>query len=157
MRLLSPLLLLLFLLPGASVLSGCDSQQAGRCTSSDAFAIDDITAEGAALGATAQIGSCVTVDYVGRLAATGATFDEGTGFTFPVVTGQGATVIAGFALGVNNQRVGQTRRVTVPPNFGYGSEPVTTREGFADIPSCSTLQFDITLVRVNQDTRLCGL
>ena len=69
-------------------------------------------------------------------------------------------------LGVNGQQVGQTRRVTVPPSFGYRTEERNARMGTVDgeeggepyvgIPSCSTLEFDITLKRIEQDTRLCG-
>ena len=152
MRALVPLLPLLLLLPGSPALSGCDSQAAG-CTSSDDFATEDITPEGTTLGATAEAGSCVTVSYVGRLAATGEVFDEGTDLP-PFFVAPGSGVVEGFALGVSGQRVGQTRRVTVPPRLGYGSRE-RSRNGEVIIPSCSTLEFDITLVRVNQDTRLC--
>ena len=163
MRVFSPLLLLLLLLPGAPVLSGCDSGVAG-CTSTDQFATEDITPEGTPpLGETAVAGSCVVVDYVGRLADGSGTFDEGTGLTFPVTSNSGT--IAGFVLGVRDQQVGQTRRVTIPPNLAYGTRIQTAKPGtvggveggepYAAIPSCSTLEFDITLVRINQDARLC--
>lgn len=154
MRSVSLLFFLLVLLPGAPALSGCDSQQGGQCNSADTFAIEDITPEGTTLGAAAEGGSCVTVDYVGRFAATDEVFDEGTGLSFFVTTNGG--VVPGFALGVNNQQVGQTRRVLVPPNFGYGFNGLKDLEGVVIIPSCSTLEFDITLVRINQDIRLCG-
>ncbi len=162
MRHLRPLFLLALLAPGLPSLTGCDSQQAGVCPISDvAFAIDDITPEGTELGATATAGSCVTVDYVGRRADGSGTVDEGEGLTFLVASGRG--VITGFVFGVNNQQVGQTRRVTVPPNFGYGANARPARDGFASdsgepyvgIPSCSVLEFDITLVRVNEDSRVC--
>ena len=158
---LRPLFLLALLAPGAPLLTGCDGQQAGTCVSDAEFNIEDLTPEGTALGATAAPGSCVTVDYVGRRADGSGTFDEGTGLNLLVTTGRG--FITGFVIGVSNQQVGQTRRVTVPPNFGYGVSELDARDGVADetgeafvgIPSCSVLEFDITLVRVNSDTRVC--
>lgn len=164
MRRLRPLFLLALLAPGILSLTGCDSQQAGTCPSSSVeFAIDDITPEGTTLGATANAGSCVTVNYVARRADGSGTVDEGEGLTFFVVNGGG--LISGFVFGVNNQRVGQTRRVTVPPSFGYGAGARAARSGFVGggdsgepyvgIPACSVLEFDITLVRVNEDTRIC--
>lgn len=167
MRRLRPLFLLTLLAPGLPSLVGCDSQQPGICPASDAtFEIDDITPEDATLGAIADPGSCVTVNYVGRLADGSGTFDEGEGLDFFVGTGRGQRLITGFVLGVNNQQVGQTRRVTMPPNFAYGIDSTEARSGFVGggdsgeayvgIPSCSVLEFDITLVRVNEDTRICS-
>ena len=165
MRALGPLCFLLLLLPGAPALSGCDSQQAGQCVSADAFAIEDITPEGTTLGATAESGSCVSVRYVGRLAGSGEVFDEGEINEFFLDRRSG--LITGFIIGVTNQRERQTRRVTVPPGFGYGANSRDAREGtvggveggtpYVGIPSCSTLEFDITLTRVFSDTRTCAL
>ena len=162
MRRLRPLLLLALLAPGLP-LTGCDSQQAGTCASSVEFEIEDITPEGAELGEAAVFGrSCVTVDYVGRLADGSGTFDEGT---LNALVANGGGLIPGFVLGLNNQRVGQTRRVTVPPDFGYRALERPARSGtvggevdgepYVGIPSCSVLEFDLTVTRINQDARVC--
>lgn len=159
---LLPLALLVFLAPAAPVLSGCDGQQAGTCPEIGTFQLEDITPADVALGdASASGGSCVTVDYVGRLADGSGVFEEGRK-TLAVITGRGET--AGLILGINGLRVNQTRRVTVPARLGYGGFPRAALADTSDrgtplvgIPACSVLEYDVTLVRVNQDTRLCGL
>ena len=163
MRRLRPLLLLALLAPGAPSLTGCDGQQSATCDSGVAFATEDITPDGAELGAAAPAGACVSADYVARRADGSGVVDEGTDFRFFVATGQG--LITGFVLGVQNQRVGETRRVTVPPDLGYGPNERPARAGFVgggddgepfvSIPSCSVLEFDITLTRIHQDARIC--
>ncbi len=163
MRVFGPLVLLLLLLPGAPVLAGCDSQ-GGRCTSADQFETEDITPEGTTLGETAAAGTCVDVRYVGRLADGSGTFDEGE--IKKMFLDRRAGTIPGFYIGVTNQRGNQTRRVTVPPDLGYGtgSKPanpgtvggVEGGEPYVGIPSCSTLEFDITVTKVHQDPRVCS-
>lgn len=155
MRTLSSLLLAALFLSGTPVLSGCDSTEEEVECSADgpAFDTEDITPEGTELGDTIQVGDCVSVRYAGRLAGDAETFDEGTlSFFFSANAG----LIPGFILGMSEQRVDQVRRVTIPPNLGYGvSEIDRDRDGDPEIPSCSTLEFDITLVAINQDTRVC--
>ena len=144
----------------ALLVAGCDSEEdcaTQTCTSTDAFAFDDITSDGTTPGAQLEVGDCFTVDYVGRLADGSGTFDEGTLTRF--FDGR-AGLIQGFLLGMVDQRVRETRRVTIPPASGYGAcpleqGPAKLEQGYVDIPACSTLEFDITLVRINQDTRLC--
>ena len=163
MRRLRPLLLLALLAPGAPSLIGCDSQQGVACDSGVAFATEDITPDGAELGAAATAGACVSASYVARRADGSGVVDEGEDLTFFVATGRG--LITGFVLGVRDQRVGETRRVTIPPNLGYGPNERPARPGFVGggddgepyvpIPACSVLEFDITLTRVHQDARVC--
>lgn len=153
----SPALLgfLVLVVSGAPVLTGCDSgglQSPNSCESDDAFDTEDLTPEGTELGRTLAVGSCVAVDYVGRLADGSGTFDEGT-LTF--VYSSNARYLYGFLLGMSGMKVGESRRVTIPPNLGYGTQPQNTREGYVDIPACSTLEFDITLTAIYQDARLC--
>src|SRR5262245_2456331 len=94
-------------------------------------------------GAEAQVGRGAQVRYTGWLSSTtaaenkGSQFDSGT-FTFTV--GQG--VIQGFSQGVTGMRVGGLRRVVIPPNLGYGSQPN------GPIPANSTLIFEIELLAV---------
>ena len=135
-------LLALLVLPA---LSGCDSgeDEPLTCTSTDLFAIRDTTAEGTETGDTVSDGSCVSVAYIGRRAADGVEFDRGSGFKFYV--GQGSRVISGFWLGVRGQKVGETRIVTIPPSFGYGTRAIPDQGERPGIPACSTLEFEITV------------
>ena len=95
----------------------------------------------------------VVVTYVGTL-ADGEVFDStSTPISFPlgdVVTGfrQG---IAGRAAtddlpGIDAMRIGERRRITVPPNLGYGYDGRYNAAGEHIIPRCATLEFDVTLV-----------
>jgi FKBP-type peptidyl-prolyl cis-trans isomerase len=88
-------------------------------------------------GGTVVAGDTVTVTYVGTF-TNGTQFDAGT-FTFRV--GAGA-VIKGWDQGLVGMRVGGKRRLTVPPNLGYGSQ------ANGPIPANSTLKFDIVLVAI---------
>jgi FKBP-type peptidyl-prolyl cis-trans isomerase len=88
-------------------------------------------------GGTVVTGDTVTVTYVGTF-TNGTQFDAGT-FTFRV--GAGA-VIKGWDQGLVGMRVGGKRRLTVPPNLGYGSQ------ANGPIPANSTLKFDIVLVAI---------
>jgi len=89
-------------------------------------------------GATAVAGDTVTVSYVGSF-TNGTVFDSGTLPPFRVGTG---AVIKGFDDGIINMRVGGKRRLTIPPNLGYGSQ------ANGPIPANSTLKFDVTLIAI---------
>lgn len=94
-------------------------------------------------GAEAQPGKTVTVHYVGTL-ADGKKFDSSRdrneGFSFRLGAGQ---VISGWDQGVPGMKVGGKRRLTIPPELGYGPmgyPPV--------IPPNSTLVFEVELLEV---------
>ncbi|ADO68809.1 FKBP-type peptidyl-prolyl cis-trans isomerase [Stigmatella aurantiaca] len=94
-------------------------------------------------GAEAVVGKSVTVHYVGTL-TTGAKFDSsrdrGQGFNFPLGAGR---VIQGWDQGVVGMKVGGVRKLTIPPELGYGSR------GFPPvIPPNSTLHFEVELLDV---------
>src|SRR3712207_6745505 len=71
-------------------------------------------------GDEATSGKTVTVHYVGTL-TNGSKFDSsrdrGQGFTFKLGAGQ---VIAGWDQGVAGMRVGEVRKLTIPPHLAYG-------------------------------------
>lgn len=95
-------------------------------------------------GATAEHGQFVTVHYTGWLTS-GAKFDSskdhGDPFEFNLGAGQ---VIRGWDEGVQGMKVGGTRRLTIPPELGYGA-----RGAGGVIPPNATLVFEVELLAVN--------
>ncbi|WNG30824.1 FKBP-type peptidyl-prolyl cis-trans isomerase [Cystobacter fuscus] len=94
-------------------------------------------------GTEAVAGKTVTVHYVGTL-TNGSKFDSSRdrkeGFTFRLGAGQ---VIKGWDQGVAGMKIGGVRKLTIPPEMGYGARgypPV--------IPPNSTLLFEVELLDV---------
>ncbi|PAP76070.1 FKBP-type peptidyl-prolyl cis-trans isomerase [Rubrivirga marina] len=146
---------LIALAAGAPALSGCDSGGSAVCPTDVAFDIEDVTPDSVQAGDAIQQGDCISVAYVGRVAESGGIFSRGDDrrFVFP----NDSRLPRGFILGLAGQQVGETRIVTVPPNLGYGPVDVNAGvEGLADVPSCSVLEFEITLNRIYQDNRSCS-
>lgn len=95
-------------------------------------------------GALARSGSDVMVHYTGWL-ADGTKFDSSRDRDEPFgfALGQG-NVIAGWEEGVAGMRVGGLRKLTIPPNLGYGAW------GAGDvIPPDATLVFEVELLAVD--------
>lgn len=74
-------------------------------------------------GPEATSGKNVQVHYVGVAWSTGqqfdASWDRGQPFGFPL---GGGRVISGWDEGVKGMKVGGRRKLTIPPNLGYGSQ-----------------------------------
>lgn len=96
-------------------------------------------------GEEARAGRNVSVHYVGVAWSTGrqfdASWDRNEEFEFGLGTGQ---VIAGWDQGVLGMRVGGRRRLTIPPQLGYGS-----RGAGGVIKGGETLVFVVDLLNVN--------
>ncbi|HEX2189988.1 MAG TPA: FKBP-type peptidyl-prolyl cis-trans isomerase [Longimicrobiaceae bacterium] len=92
--------------------------------------------------ATVQATSVVDVCYVGFL-TNGQVFDGGTR-TFDL----NGNLIAGFKQGVTGMKVGETRRLIIPPALGYGAEPARDPQGNIVIPANSTIIFDVGVLRL---------
>ncbi|KAL3341957.1 hypothetical protein AABB24_026130 [Solanum stoloniferum] len=95
-------------------------------------------------GKKASPGKKVGVRYIGKLKKNGKIFDSNIGkrpFEFRLGIGQ---VIKGWDVGVNGMRIGDKRRITIPPAMGYGAKGAGR-----DIPPNSWLVFDVELVNVN--------
>ncbi len=94
-------------------------------------------------GALAETGKTVSVHYTGWL-TDGTKFDSsldrGQPFSFDL---GGGHVIRGWDEGVVGMRVGGKRKLTIPPDLGYGS-----RGGGGVIPPGATLIFDVELLGV---------
>uniref|UniRef100_A0A7S0UZ28 peptidylprolyl isomerase n=1 Tax=Polytomella parva TaxID=51329 RepID=A0A7S0UZ28_9CHLO len=97
---------------------------------------------GPANGKKANQGNRVSVRYVGSLKSNGKVFDRTTGKPFSFRLGVGE-VIKGWDVGVNGMRVGDKRRLTIPPQMAYGSSGAPPT-----IPPNATLVFDVELVDV---------
>ncbi|CAH9059710.1 unnamed protein product [Cuscuta epithymum] len=95
-------------------------------------------------GKRAIAGKKVSVRYIGKLKKNGKIFDSNIGkapFKFRLGIGE---VIKGWDVGVTGMRVGDKRRLTIPPAMGYGEKGAG-----AVIPPNSWLLFDVELINVN--------
>ena len=149
---------LLFIIPVLLVLSGCSIapnnteglnssqpatdqavQGAQNMSQATALKIEDSVV---GTGDEAVAGKQVTVHYTGTL-TNGTKFDSsldrGQPFTFTLGAGE---VIQGWDEGVAGMKVGGKRKLTIPPEMGYGQMAIGT------IPANSTLLFDVELLQV---------
>ena len=93
-------------------------------------------------GKEVKSGDTVVIHYLGTLTdgtKFDSSYDRGKPFETQIGTGQ---VIKGWDLGVVDMKVGGKRRLTIPPEFGYGNQAV------GSIPANSTLIFEVELVDV---------
>lgn len=95
-------------------------------------------------GQEAKAGQSVSVHYTGWL-TDGTKFDSsvdrGTPFEFPLGAGQ---VIQGWDRGVEGMKIGEKRKLTIPPEMGYGA-----RGAGGVIPPNATLVFEVELLGLN--------
>lgn len=93
-------------------------------------------------GTEAVSGKKVTVNYVGTLingTKFDSSYDRNIPFTFTLGAGE---VIKGWDDGVSGMKVGGKRKLTIPPELGYGSVDMGV------IPPNSTLIFEVELLKV---------
>ncbi len=114
-------------------------------TTPSGLIIDDVVV---GAGDTAASGQTVSVHYTGWLLYGGekgkkfdSSKDRGDPFGFPLGGGQ---VIKGWDEGVQGMKVGGTRKLTIPPDLGYGA-----RGAGGVIPPNATLIFEVELLAVH--------
>jgi FKBP-type peptidyl-prolyl cis-trans isomerase FkpA len=109
-------------------------------TTASGLVIEDIT-EGS--GDAACAGQTVSVHYTGWL-TNGTKFDSSKDrndpFEFPLAARH---VIAGWDEGVQGMKPGGVRKLTIPPNLGYGA-----RGAGGVIPPNATLVFEVELLAI---------
>jgi len=114
--------------------------QGNEVTTSSGLQYVDLTI---GTGAIAAAGQTVSVHYTGWL-ENGKKFyssvDRGQPFSFPLGAGR---VIKGWDEGVATMKVGGLRKLTIPPDLGYGA-----RGAGGVIPPNATLVFDVELLDV---------
>jgi FKBP-type peptidyl-prolyl cis-trans isomerase FkpA len=109
-------------------------------TTPSGLKIEDVTVGS---GDTAAKGQAVTVHYTGWL-TDGSKFDSSKDRHDPFVFGLGQRqVIAGWDEGVQGMKVGGKRKLTIPPELGYGA-----RGAGGVIPPNATLVFEVELLGV---------
>ncbi|KAG7170614.1 FK506-binding protein 2-like [Homarus americanus] len=90
-------------------------------------------------------GDMLTMHYTGTLAEDGKKFDSSLDrdqpFNFQLGVGQ---VIKGWDQGLENMCAGDKRRLTIPPELGYGS-----RGAGEVIPPGATLVFEVELISID--------
>lgn len=97
----------------------------------------EVLKEGA--GQESAVNNNVTVEYKGMF-IDGKVFDQGE---FPFVLGVGQ-VVQGFDKGVLGMKVGETRKIYIPSEMGYGA-----RGAGSAIPPNTDLIFEVTLKSIN--------
>jgi len=95
-------------------------------------------------GDGAKDGDTLVVHYTGTL-TDGKQFDSSRGRApCEVKLGQ-RRVIAGWEQGLQGMKVGEKRKLTIPPDLGYGA-----RGAGAAIPPNATLVFDVELLEIRR-------
>jgi FKBP-type peptidyl-prolyl cis-trans isomerase FkpA len=109
-------------------------------TTASGLIIEDLTVGD---GDEARAGQFVSVHYTGWL-TDGKKFDSSKDRNDPFEFGLGARqVISGWDEGVQGMKVGGTRKLTIPPNLGYGA-----RGAGGVIPPNATLVFEVELLAI---------
>lgn len=96
-------------------------------------------------GIKVKNGDIVIVNYIGML-EDGTVFDSSYNRNKPFMFKLGSgMVIKGWEEGIVGMKVGEKRKLTIPPNLGYGVAGIPG----GPIPPNSTLVFKVELLKIN--------
>lgn len=125
---------------GAPAPAAPAEQAKERTTASGLKIIEVAAGEG-----VSKAGDTVWVHYTGTL-ENGTKFDSSVdrGEPFSFVLGEGR-VIKGWDEGVAGMKVGDKRKLIIPPNLGYGAQGAG-----GSIPPNATLHFDVELLGIKR-------
>ncbi|XP_076913597.1 peptidyl-prolyl cis-trans isomerase FKBP53-like isoform X2 [Bidens hawaiensis] len=129
--------------PGSKVTKSASETKSQMRTFPNGLIVEELEM-GKPNGKQATTGKKISMRYIGKLKKNGKIFDSNIGqapFKFRLGVGQ---VISGWDVGVKGMRVGDKRRLTIPPSMGYGAKGAGS-----DIPPNAWLVFDVELVDVN--------
>ncbi len=133
-------LILKDILPRNESTASQESEVTQQSSSKAKVKIEEIT-EGS--GKEAKSGDTVVVNYKGTL-QNGSVFDSSYDRKEPFTTKIGTgSVIKGWDEGIPGMKVGGKRRLTIPPELGYGAQGAGDK-----IPPNSILIFEVELVDV---------
>ncbi len=125
-----------------SSLESAPAETEGNAEQATALKIKD---EVVGKGTAAKAGDRVTVDYTGWL-TDGTKFDSSKDRNQPFVFTLGAgEVIPGWDQGVAGMKIGGKRKLTIPPDLGYGAQGAG-----GVIPPNATLVFEVDLLKIGQ-------
>ncbi|KAL5747007.1 hypothetical protein ACOSP7_023997 [Xanthoceras sorbifolium] len=119
-----------------------DIKQSQLRTLSDGLVIEELET-GKPDGKVAVSGKKISIRYIGKLKENGQVFDsnhDSTPYKFRLGD---KDIIDGLNIGLEGMRVGEKRRLVVPPSMGYGS----VGDG-QNVPPNSWLVYDVELVKV---------
>jgi FKBP-type peptidyl-prolyl cis-trans isomerase FkpA len=137
----------LFILANVGCTNGCSQEKPGSTlkegatiTTASGLKIEEVKN---GTGDLAESGKTVSVHYTGTFTdgkKFDSSYDRGQPITFPLGAGR---VIKGWDEGIAGMRVGEKRKLTIPPELAYGAEGRPPM-----MPPNSTLLFDVELVEV---------
>lgn len=136
----------LFILANVGCTNGCSQEkpaaikEGATVTTASGLKIEEVKN---GTGDLAESGKTVSVHYTGTFTdgkKFDSSYDRGQPITFPLGAGR---VIKGWDEGIAGMRVGEKRKLTIPPDLAYGAEGRPPM-----MPPNSTLLFDVELMEV---------
>ncbi|KAI3894752.1 hypothetical protein MKW92_010256 [Papaver armeniacum] len=111
-------------------------------TMSSGLVIEDLEMSKNTMTKVAAPTNDVSISYTGQLKSNGFIFVSNVGRYHHRFSLGSGSVIEGLNMGINGMRVGDKRRLTIPPSMGYGSK------GCQGVPPNAWLVYEVHVVEV---------